>query len=74
MIEQEDSGYSPQEVRELMIPSDLAIPGHYFVPLKEVTDVLQTDLLFPITKQDQLVNFLCIDHFIFVIKSIFRSY
>ena len=44
------------ELRELLLPSDLVVPGEYTIPIAELTGVLQTDLVMPVTKSDQMVS------------------
>eukprot|EP01034_Spumella_vulgaris_P022749 gene22749-28907_t len=49
----EDNNLDARELRELLLPSDLVIPGEHSISLGELTGVLQTDLLMPVTRGDQ---------------------
>eukprot|EP01033_Poteriospumella_lacustris_P002265 gene2265-1656_t len=49
----EDAGLTDIELRELLLPSDLMEPGDFKLPLSEISSVLQTDLLMPLSNYDQ---------------------
>jgi hypothetical protein len=54
----EDVDMTPEELRELLIPSDLETPGQASttsITMRELCDVLQIDLLFPVTDSDHAV-------------------
>ena len=57
----EDVNMSDAELRELLLPSDLVVPDEYTIPIAELTGVLQTDLVMPVTKSDQMVSSNTID-------------
>lgn len=46
----------PEELRDLILPYDLNQPNEVFADLSHVTGVLQTDLLMPLTTNDQRVS------------------
>jgi hypothetical protein len=55
-MKMEDANMSTEDLREYLLASDLGImPGEHFASLDEVVEVLQTDLLLPVTDDDQLV-------------------
>lgn len=58
---------SDAELRELLLPSDLVVPDEYMIPIAELTGVLQTDLVMPVTKSDQMVR--CIQHSADIVNS-----
>lgn len=51
----EDASLTGHELRQLLLADDLYIPGETWVSIEELTEVFQTDLLFPLTKPDQRV-------------------
>ena len=54
-LKMEDVRISPAQLKELLLPSDLMLPGEHRVSIRDLTGVLQTDLLMPVTKSDQLL-------------------
>lgn len=54
-LKMEDVHMSPVELKELLLPSDLMLPDEHSISIRDLTGVLQTDLLMPITKSDQLL-------------------
>jgi hypothetical protein len=54
-LKMEDVHMSPVELKELLLPSDLMLPDEHSISIRDLTGVLQTDLLMPVTKSDQLL-------------------
>lgn len=54
-LRMEDMNMSTAELRELLLPSDLVLPDEHCIPIREFIGVLQTDLVMPITKNDQVL-------------------
>ena len=54
-LKMEDVHMSPVELKELLLPSDLMLPDEHSISIRDLTGVLQTDLLMPVTKNDQLL-------------------
>jgi len=55
-IKMEDVQMSKAELRDLLLPGDLSLPSDAHVSIAELTSVLQTDLVMPVTRDDQVFH------------------
>ena len=53
-IKMEDVNMSPEQLRDMLLPSDLNLPSDVTVSIAELSLALQTDLVLPVTRDDQL--------------------
>eukprot|EP01038_Epipyxis_sp_PR26KG_P004635 gene4635-6514_t len=58
-IKMEDAYLNPSELIELLLPSDVVDDDEENIPIGELTEVLHTDLVLPITKMDQRLLLQC---------------
>ena len=51
----DDSDVTPMEMRNQLLPMDLCLPSDTHASISEVINVLQTDLVLPVSREDQLM-------------------
>jgi len=54
-LKMDDAVMSPAQLRDMLLPSDLCLPTDTMVSIAELSLVLQTDLVLPVTRDDQLM-------------------